>query len=426
MRETVYWQDSVLKLDSLMIYRGILQDEVVRKFTMLLEMLAGSERNTDARYREFVNTLVAKACELGLSGNILSKYLIWLFLRDENSFTLACERGEPVEKSSLYEMVLKDLEVLHYFCEFDLKNLCSMVGSGEKLANFVPIVSREDGYLGEVLQASSAKNKMRLLQGYYNGLGAGDMASYHMFKLDDENGKLIGIEFPDTVTFKNIFVYERQKQMLKDNIEAFLAGQPTNNVLLTGSRGNGKSSCVKALVNGYRDKGLRLIEVRKDQAVLLPKLIDHLAGRGLYFLIYMDDLSYDHFETQYKYLKSLLEGGAGIKPPNVVFFATSNRRHIVHESWGDRETNTEEIHAMDTVNEKMSLYDRFGLTVHFPNLSQEEYLKIVQGIAHKHKITIDEDFLNSQALQWAMEQKCISGRTAVQFIHHIMWELTKS
>ena len=350
-------------LNGLVVYRRILKDEVISAF------VAGN-------IHEFTALLIEKAHIMELRSDILGKYLYHLFLRDENVFTLACEKKQNVRDTILYKYAVKDIEALKIlYNEADLEELIK----------------------------------------HYENHGAGDMAQFSMFSLNGA-GELVGVRYPDPITFDDIIGCQSQKAALMGNTEAFIAGKPVNNVLLVGSRGNGKSSCVKALINRYGD--LRLVEVGKDQISFLPRLAEYLSERGKHFIIYMDDLSFEQTETEYKYLKSLLEGGAGTKPDNVLFCATSNRRHIIKESWKDRDSD-DEIHIGDAINEKMSLSDRFGLTLYFPHINQEEYLQIVAGLGAKYGLDIDK----AKALQWAAEHKRMSGRTAVQFLNFIRRDL---
>ena len=207
------------------------------------------------------------------------------------------------------------------------------------------------------------------------------------------------------------------QQMLIENTEGFLEGHEANNVLLAGAGGTGKSSAVKALVNEYFDQGLRLVEVGKEQMEQLPVILQYIAGRGKRFILFIDDLSFEDFETEYKYMKSLLEGSVEKKPENVVFYATSNRRNIIQQKWKDRQTEhlDQEVHGIEAMNEKLSLSQRFGLTLTYPVPNQAQYLEIVRYLAQKQGITADKA-LEREAIQWSMEQKGFSGRSARQFI----------
>jgi len=402
-------KEALSLLNSLVIYRHILKDKVIASFIKALE------DNSVDTYYEYISLLVEKAHYLGLSGNIFRQYMICTILNDENVFTLACENQQNVEGSSLYEYAKKDIRDIYLLCEL---YTC-------KLEAFTPVKSLTNAVLSEVEKLSTSKDIMKILINHYQKYGVGEMARFRMFSLND-NGILAGVNNPDSTEFDDIIGCESQKNVLMANVESFLNKKPANNILLAGSRGNGKSSCIKALANKYYSQGLRLVEIQKDQTMLLPKLVEKLAVRGKFFIIYMDDLSFEQFETQYKYLKSVLEGGAGVKPDNVLFCATSNRRNIIKESWDDRNgggiptASNDEIHINDAINEKMSLSDRFGLTLHFPHINQKEYLQIVTGLAVKYGVSTDLKDIHTKALQWSVEQKRMSGRTAKQFIHHIL------
>ena len=213
--------------------------------------------------------------------------------------------------------------------------------------------------------------------------------------------------------------YELQKNKLIENTEAFVEGRPSNNVLLFGDAGTGKSSCVKAIVNRYYDKGLRIIEVYKHQFKLLSDVLEQIKDRNYKFIIYMDDLSFEDSELEYKYLKAILEGGLGKKPDNVLIYATSNRRHLIRESFRDKEETDEELHTRDTVQEKLSLSARFGVTIYFGSPDKNEYLHIVRELAKRERLDIKDDELTLEAGKWELSHGGLSGRTASQFITYL-------
>ena len=213
--------------------------------------------------------------------------------------------------------------------------------------------------------------------------------------------------------------YELQKNKLIENTEAFVEGRPSNNVLLFGDAGTGKSSCVKAIVNRYYDKGLRIIEVYKHQFKLLSDVLEQIKDRNYKFIIYMDDLSFEDSELEYKYLKAILEGGLGKKPDNVLIYATSNRRHLIRESFRDKEETDEELHTRDTVQEKLSLSARFGVTIYFGSPDKNEYLHIVRELAKRAGLDIKDDELTLEAGKWELSHGGLSGRTASQFITYL-------
>ena len=254
---------------------------------------------------------------------------------------------------------------------------------------------------------------------HHRSQGVGLFAQYGALRWRGQ--ALEGIEYPDPIHLKTLVGYPAQQSALRQNTEALLAGQPALNVLLYGSRGSGKSALIKALLPAYRDQGLRLIELSKAEMVHLPQVIESLRTSCLKFVIFVDDLSFEEDEESYKALKVVLEGSLTARPRNVVVYATSNRRHLVREFFGDRPRASEadEVHSWDTVQEKLSLSDRFGLTLTFEPANQDTYLEIVRSYAHQFGLEITDQELTYQALQWAVRHNVRSGRTARQFTDHL-------
>jgi hypothetical protein len=232
------------------------------------------------------------------------------------------------------------------------------------------------------------------------------------------------VSHPDGITLANLVGYDGPKTALCQNTECLLQGLPALNVLLYGSRGSGKSSLVKALLNHYGDRGLRLIEVSLDNLTSLPTLVELLRGQPQKFIIFVDDLSFEEDDERFKQLKVILEGNVVARPDNVVIYATSNRRHLIREFFGDRPApqDAEEVQAWDTVQEKLSFRDRFGLTLTFLPANQETYLNIVRHLAHQAALTITEADLDFRAKQWATQHNGRSGRTARQFVDYLIGE----
>ncbi|MEE1051310.1 MAG: ATP-binding protein, partial [Lachnospiraceae bacterium] len=221
------------------------------------------------------------------------------------------------------------------------------------------------------------------------------------------------------VHLDDLIGYEAAKRKLIENTEAFVSGRPANNCLLYGDAGTGKSSSIKAIANQYYDRGLRIIEIYRHQFRNLNEVISQVKGRNYRFIIYMDDLSFEEFETEYKYLKAVIEGGLEKKPENVLIYATSNRRHLVRESFKDRE-NSFDKHGGDTVQEKLSLAARFGLSIYFGKPEFDEYQEIVAALAERSGIQMEREALRSEATRWQMRHGGLSGRTAQQFIDHLL------
>ena len=220
----------------------------------------------------------------------------------------------------------------------------------------------------------------------------------------------------EDVMLDDLIGYEIQKKKIVDNTEAFVEGRKANNALLFGDSGTGKSTTIKAIINEYYDRGLRMIEIYKHQFQDLSQVISLIKNRNYRFIIYMDDLSFEEFEIEYKYLKAVIEGGLEIRPDNVLIYATSNRRHLIKETWNDRNDmeNNNGIHRSDTIQEKLSLVNRFGVTISYSAPSQKEYFEIVKGLAEKEHITMDEKELCAEANKWELAHGGISGRTAQQ------------
>ena len=214
--------------------------------------------------------------------------------------------------------------------------------------------------------------------------------------------------------------YELAKQKLIDNTEAFVNGKQANNCLLYGDAGTGKSTSIKAIANQYYDRGLRLIEVYKHQFCDLNDVIAQIKNRNYKFIIYMDDLSFEEFEIEYKYLTAVIEGGLEKKPDNVLIYATSNRRHLIRETFSDKEEVREDMHTSDTVQEKLSLYARFGVSIYFGAPNKKEFQNIVKVLAEKYQVSMDEDTLLAEANKWELSHGGLSGRTAQQFINYLL------
>ena len=226
----------------------------------------------------------------------------------------------------------------------------------------------------------------------------------------------------DNVLLTDLIGYDIQKQKLLDNTIAFIEGRPANNVLLFGDRGTGKSTSVKAIANQFWPDGLRMIQVYRHQMKKLSQVISKIRTRNYRFIIYMDDLSFEDFETEYKYLKAVIEGGLESKPENILIYASSNRRHLVRETWKDRSDmeTVEEIHRGDSMEEKLSLADRFGIQIYFGRPSNDEYLNIVDELAKRDGIVMDPEELHKKESAWQIRQGGVSGRCARQFVDSLL------
>ncbi|MBP7255010.1 MAG: ATP-binding protein, partial [Negativicutes bacterium] len=350
--------------------------------------------------------------------NLLRSYLIYL-LSQKHNIIAELVMQDYVIGTSLKQALLSDMVILTQL----LTMLPSSFLDSVILDDYTPSVNNHNQAFNSLyhniknsLSTITPESLSQILIEHYQTYGIGDLSNYKAFRWDKEK-TLLGIKNFDKITFNDLVGYERQKNILLANTLAFVNKKPANNVLLIGSRGTGKSSSVKALANLYFTEGLRLLEISKAQLCQLPEIMDYLRNTNKRFIIFLDDLSFEDYEVEYKYLKSIIEGGVEAKPDNVLIYATSNRRHLIKETWDDRPEHNE-IHTNDSINEKISLSDRFGITLTYLSPNQEEYLDIVFALAKKHNIVTSD--LRQEALKWEMSHSGRSGRVAKQFIDNLL------
>ena len=297
------------------------------------------------------------------------------------------------------------------------------VVKGEQIFN--KSVSEKVQELSQAIEQSEDDTELyQIITGFYKTYGVGKLGLNKAFRIstDDKSGFLCPITMTSDILLDDLVGYESQKKELIKNTEAFVEGYRANNVLLYGDAGTGKSASIKAILNQYYSQGLRMIEVYKHEFKELPRVIAAIKNRNYRFIIYMDDLSFEEFEIEYKYLKAVLEGGLEPKPENVLIYATSNRRHLIRETWSDRSDMSEdELHRSDTIEEKLSLAERFGVTIGYYKPNREEYFNIVTNLARRHpEIKLTDEELRSEAGKWEMRHGGMSGRTAQQFIDSLL------
>ncbi|MDE7207447.1 MAG: ATP-binding protein, partial [Lachnospiraceae bacterium] len=260
---------------------------------------------------------------------------------------------------------------------------------------------------------------------FYKAYGVGMFGLNKAFRIRESSHgadvEFVAINNMDKVMLDDLIGYEIQKKKLVDNTKAFVEGKKANNVLLFGDSGTGKSTSIKAIVNAFYPQGLRMIEIYKHQFKDLSNVIAQIKNRNYRFIIYMDDLSFEEFETEYKFLKAVIEGGVETRPDNILIYATSNRRHLIKETWNDRNDVKVEngMHQSDTMEEKLSLVNRFGVTINYSKPSQKEYFHIVIALARRQGITMSDDELRAEANKWELSHGGISGRTAQQFVNYL-------
>lgn len=395
-------------LNNLVVYRNILEDEL---FANIL---------TNQGDSFVVNKLLTKAEELGLEGDLVVEYLFYLLAYGENIFVRISEKNGMVS-DSLLEAVASDIVLLREVLDTQVNYF-----NQSFMKNYVPTVKGKVASLKSIKKIILDKNvepkkTAEILCQYYKQYGYGIIADHMAFKWDSNT--LVGVNSCDNITFDEIIGYQRQKEELIANTENFIKGLPANNVLLYGERGTGKSSSVKALINKYFTEGLRLVEVSRTQFLDIPKIMSYLKNIGKNFILYLDDLSFEEFEVEYKQLKSTIEGGIETKPDNVIICATSNRRNIIKEVWADNEGD--ELHRTDTINEKVSLADRFGLKVFFISPDQEAYFNIIMQKAKNAGLNMSEDELKQEAVKWEMSHTGRSGRIAEQLVVYLLGKKNK-
>lgn len=382
------------------------------KETEALSKLASNEKS-----EELVGKMLETAEKYGMTGNLKALYTAYLLAMDTNTFSLACEKSKNGEIGSIEKYALADaVKIYGIYVTADEDDI--YVSSSKGLNN-------EDCRAGELISALADKllksntpeETLANLKEFYTVNGSGIFALYRGYTVS-EKGELSPVMKYSDASFEGIYGYERHKKLLCDNTEAFLEGRKANNVLLYGDSGTGKSTSVKALLNKYHARGLRMIGVQKRQFAFLPDIISELSLRNYKFVLYLDDLSFENFETEYKYLKAIIEGGVAEKPENIIIYATSNRRHLVKETFEEREGGGD-LHRAETTNEKVSLSERFGLQIYYAKPDRQKYIDMVLFLAEKAFPEADQDELISGANAWAVKHGGFSGRAAEQFIHSL-------
>ena len=372
--------------------------------------------------------------KMGFNGNLWQDYLAYNLANDENSYSLSCERRGRME-GSINKAALLDMAVYRELFNTDLSGTDAKYGTflsmltgfennneGEKYYN-KRIRNRIIKLAEELSGAADDNTFLNTVCDFYKDAGVGCIGLFKAFRVghdDNDRPVITPVISVEHKYLKDLIGYDIQKKKITDNTEAFLAGSKANNVLLFGDSGTGKSSCIKAILNEYYDDGLRMIEIYKHQFKDLSAIINQVKDRNYKFIIYMDDLSFEEFEIEYKFLKAVIEGGLEKRPDNVLIYATSNRRHLVREKYSDKEERDDDLHTRDTVAEKLSLSARFGVSVYFDSPDKKLFNEIVKGLAQKNNIKVDENTLLMEANKWELSHGGLSGRTAEQFISYMV------
>jgi hypothetical protein len=384
-----------------------------------------------------VKRLLKVATDYGFDDNLWHNYLTFFLMMSENPFSMTCEKVGASD-GTVNALVENDFRIMKALFDYDFSKLEDDLGINcfSRLSNYKAIHKKELMYnknvsekvraLSKKLEAAAdEKEFFTAITGFYKDYGVGMFGLNKAFRIDEkpEGGITFrAINNMDAVVLDDLVGYEIQKKKLVDNTEAFVQGKKANNVLLFGDSGTGKSTSIKAIVNQYYDDGLRMIEIYKHQFKYLSTIIAEIKNRNYRFIIYMDDLSFEEHEIEYKFLKAVIEGGVETKPDNILIYATSNRRHLIKENWNDRndQDNANDKHHSDTVEEKLSLVNRFGVTISYSKPSQKEFFQIVMELAHRAGVTMSDEQLQAEANKWELHHGGISGRTAQQFVTYLL------
>ena len=423
----------------LVLYRNLGENSILMKLSGIFEDFdRGDCPNAElvARIYDQIKRLLDLATDYGFDTNLWHNYLAFILITNENSFSMTSEKVGANDGTVNY-FAKNDFKIFKKLFDFDFSeieealdidcftivNNYKAIGKKERMYN--KNVSTKVQDISRAIEGAKDENDIfKIVTDFYKAYGVGMFGLNKAFRIvHPTNGDMqfVPINNTEDVRLDDLIGYEIQKQKIVENTEAFVAGRKANNALLFGDSGTGKSTTIKAIINEYYDQGLRMIKIYKHQFQDLSQVISQIKNRNYRFIIYMDDLSFEEFETEYKYLKAVIEGGLEIKPDNVLIYATSNRRHLIRETWTDRTDleNNNGMHKSDTMQEKLSLVNRFGVTINYSKPSQKEYFQIVVGLAEKNGIHMTEEELCAEANKWELSHGGISGRTAQQFINYL-------
>lgn len=424
--------------NELMIYRNLDYGKILQDMTFLIEHEgSGYYNQEDLRtlFFECVNGILELSEQHGLEGNLWHTYLTFLLVNDENAYSTACEIRGTIE-GSINEVALHDFAIMKELFDYDVQELGRNLGATAHEILFDYKGTKQEGHVYNrrirdrictlavyLAETKTPRDFKKVMTQFYKEFGVGKFGLHKAFRVEhtEEGAKIVPITKIAHVRLDDLVGYEIPKKKLIENTEAFVRGRKANNCLLFGDAGTGKSTSIKAILNQYYEEGLRMIEVYKHQFQDLNDIIAQVKNRNYKFIIYMDDLSFEEFEIEYKYLKAVIEGGLERKPENVLIYATSNRRHLVREQWSDKnDRRDDDLHTSDTVQEKLSLVARFGVSIFFVGPDKKEFQKIVLELAKRNQIQMEKSELLLQANQWEMTHGGRSGRTAQQFIDYLL------
>lgn len=424
----------------LLIYGDMPKDTILMELADIVRKMDDkSQTKEELSTRVFTQMkhLLQVATDYGFDRNLWHNYLTFLLITNENPFSITCEKVGANEGSVNYfakgdfraflDLFHYDFSALEEYLGIDcFSRISNYQAIGKKELMYNKNVSQKVQALSRRLEEAQDENEFfDCVTGFYKDYGVGMFGLNKAFRIQsrtDGRVDFVAINNMDAVMLDDLIGYELQKKKLVENTLAFVQGKKANNVLLFGDSGTGKSTSIKAIVNEFYAQGLRMIEIYKHQFKDLSSVIAQIKNRNYRFIIYMDDLSFEEFEVEYKFLKAVIEGGVETRPDNILIYATSNRRHLIKENWNDRSDMEHEngMHRSDTMEEKLSLVNRFGVTICYSKPSQKEYFHIVEGLARRAGITMPEEMLRAEANKWELSHGGISGRTAQQFINYLL------
>lgn len=445
------------KIARLVIYHKISEDDIIKRLTSVfkdLDKFTQTENSANkekgyvqifelnkedliTRCYDCINRLLDIATTYGYDRNLWQCHLAYTIAFAINPFSLSCEKYGSKE-GTVNRFALSDFKIYKELFHYDFSKIEKILGincfstvtdyrsqkkSERQYNKNVSIFLNELAL--DINDAADEKEVFDIVTGFYKNVGVGEFGLNKAFRIaenPDGTVRFVPITNTEDIRLKDLVGYELQKKKLLDNTKAFVLRRTANNCLLYGDSGTGKSTSIKAVLNEFYDDGLRMIEIYKHQFKYLSTVISQIKNRNYRFIIYMDDLSFEEFEIEYKYLKAVIEGGLEIKPENVLIYATSNRRHLIKETWNDRDDmeNTGEIHRSDTMAEKLSLVARFGITINYSAPNQKDYLNIVKNLAAAKGLKgISEAEICQKALTWELYNGGRSGRCARQFIDYL-------
>ena len=426
-----------MRTNELMLYKHIEESGILQDMTFLMENFDSEFYNRDdlkSLLYDVMNEILELSASHGFEGNLWHDYLTYLLASHENAYSTSCEIVGKVE-GSINAIALHDFAIFKELFDYDFSEMEKELGAEcmEILWNYQGdqghgkvfnkrIRDRICDLAKHLANAESAEEFKDTVTQFYKEFGVGKLGLHKAFRVErnDEGAQIVPITKIAHVHLDDLVGYEIPKKKLIENTEAFVAGRKANNCLLFGDAGTGKSSSIKAILNQYYDQGLRMIEVYKHQFQNLNDIIAQIKNRNYKFIIYMDDLSFEEFEIEYKYLKAVIEGGLERKPDNVLIYATSNRRHLIRETFRDKQDRDEELHTNDTVQEKLSLVARFGVTIYFGKPEKKEFQQIVLELAKRNGIDMPDAELLQEANKWELHHGGKSGRTAQQFVDYLL------